>query len=230
MSTRSNRPRTRSPSRRKLNSRSTQAGMIAPGLELLVAEPAQRLAAGRQPRLLVLARQEAVVRPGRLERREQLVLGHDVAARMAAVELRDRGVERRRRRSSSGAARAGPAGGAVLVLERAGQVVVDRRRTTARAARRRATPRAAGGRLRSARAPARRSSGVSTGCAPAPGRPGRDRQVERLEHERRHAPRPLPAVVGRVRQHELVPGPRHPDVEQPALLLELVVALRAASR
>ena len=66
---------------------------------------------------------------------------------------------------------------------------------------------------------ARRSSGVLT-RAPAPGTPGRCRQVERLEHERRDTPRPGAAVIRGVAQDQLVPGSGHRDVAQAALLRE----------
>ena len=48
--------------------------------------------------------------------------------------------------------------------------------------------------------------------------PGRGRQVERLEHERRDTPRPGAAVVRGVAQDQLVPGSGHRDVAQSALL------------
>ncbi len=109
-----------------------------------------------------------------------------------------------------------------LVLERAGEVVVDRverqreRLAVAGRAGRPATP-------RGARSP--RSARAASRPAPAPGRAGGHGQVQRLEHERRDPPRPLAAVVRGVGQQQLVPGPGHAHVEQPALLLELVVAL-----
>ena len=124
-----------------------------PGPQLLRPEPAQRGPPGRQARLLVLAGQEALVGPGPLEGREQLLLGHDVAARLAAVELLHGLVER-------GAVDDGVVGRDrhaqdvdVLVLERAGQVVVHLVE-----AQRRAAPRPARGR-------ARRGSAVGSNAA-----------------------------------------------------------------
>ena len=102
------------------------------------------------------------------------VLGHDVAARVALVELRDRRVERgavdqrvvRRQRH--------PQHVAELVLERAGQVVVDRRRTRASAARR---PAAAA------------ATGDGSGALEA----GQPLQRRGRTARRRPAPRPRPA-------------------------------------
>src|SRR5205814_6963369 len=63
-------------------------------LELLDAEASQ----GRAPRfesgVLVLAGQEALARPGRFEGREEGLVGHHLAARMASVELLHRPVQR----------------------------------------------------------------------------------------------------------------------------------------
>ena len=106
----------------------------------------------------------------------------------------------------------------VLVLERTGQVVVDlveaqrqRLARSARAARRRRAAAASNAASRSAGGEAR---------APGARDAGRGRQVERLEHERRDPPRAGAAVVGGVRQDQLVAGPGHRDVAQPALLGE----------
>ena len=137
----------------------------------------------------------------------ELRLGHDVAPGVALVELLDRLVERgavdervvRRERHAQDVG--------VLVLERAGQVVVDlveaqRQRLLDRA--RRGPPAAGCGarRPRAARA-ARRRRRAGAGHA------RRDRQVQRLEHERRDAPGPRAAVVRGVGQDQLVPGPGH---------------------
>ena len=176
--------------------------MIAPGSSWL-AEAAKRRAAGRQARLLVLAGEEALVGPGRLERGDQLGLAHHHAARVALVELLDREVERgpvddrvvRRRRHAQDVG--------VLVPERAGQVVVDRVERRASAARPRVAGTAGAGSVRSR--PASASSGDAA-RAPAPAAAATG-QVERLEDERRHPPSPPPAVVGGVGQHQLVaPG------------------------
>ena len=66
---------------------------------------------------------------------------------------------------------------------------------------------------------ARRSAGVR-GPGTCTWDAGRDRQVESLEDERRHAPRAGTPVVRRVRQDELVPRAGHRHVEQPAFLAE----------
>ena len=105
----------------------------------------------------------------------------------------------------------------VLVLERAGQVIVD----LVEAQRQRLLDRAAQ-RPRRLRGPGEGREPVQRRRLPRSGtrRPGRRRQVERLQHERRHAPRPGAAVVGRVRQDQLVAGTGHGHVEQPPLLGE----------
>ena len=126
MSTRSNRPRTRSPSSWKLNSRSTSAGMIAPSRELLLAEPAQRLATRRRaapPRARATgtprtARPRRTTRPARPRSSPRPVRGAGGTPATARVDRRaiDHRVVRRER---------DPQDVPELVLARAGQVVVD---------------------------------------------------------------------------------------------------------
>ena len=220
-STRSIRPRTRSPSRVNANSRSTYAGTTGARRELLGPEAAQGRATGLEARLLVLAGDEALVRPGRLEGRDERLLGHHVAAGVAAVELGDGQVERgavddrvvRRDRD--------PHHVDVAVLERAGQVGVDLVEGEDERLGRVARSRQAAGDLRRGRL----EGGEPLDGAGGAGRRRRaGRQVERLEDERRDAPGPLAAVVQGVGQHELVAGPRHADVEEPPLLLHVGVA------
>ncbi len=100
--------------------------MTAPGRKLRLAEAAERLAARRQARLLVLAGQEPLVGPRREERRVQRVLAHDLAPRVALVELRHRRVEGRAVDDRVVRREGHPQQVRELVLERAGEVVVDR--------------------------------------------------------------------------------------------------------
>ena len=105
----------------------------------------------------------------------------------------------------------------VLELERAGEVVVDlveaeRERLVDRAAYDLGTGR---GRLERGQALLGRRGGRA-----GAGHARRRGQVEGLEHERRDAPGPGAAVVGRVREDQLVAGPGHRHVAQAALLSE----------
>ena len=199
-----------------------------PGPQLLFPEAAQGGPAGRQARFLVLPSEKPLVRPGAIERGEQLVLGHQVAARLAAVELLHGLVQRRavddrvvrRDRHAQDVD--------VLVLERAGQVVVH----LVEAERERPLDRLAArlDRLRlglERGQPLQRS--VGRGLGRSPGR-RRGRQVQRLQHELRDAPRPPAAVVRGVGQDQLVAGPGHAHVEEPPLLLERGRRPPAASR
>ena len=187
------------------------------GLELRGAEPAERGSAGGQTRLLVVAAHEALVRPGRLEDLVELRLAHDVALGVAVVEQLDGLVERRAvdDRVVRGERHAQHV--RVLVLERTGQVVVD----LVEAQRQRLGDRTVGrdrvrDRRLERRQPLDRRARARAGTRDA----GGDRQVERLEDERRDAPRPRAAVVRGVRQDELVACPGHRHVAQPPLLAE----------
>ena len=167
--------------------------MTASGWSWAVAEAAQGGPSGGQPRLLVVAAHEPLVRPGRIEHLVELGLAHDVAAGVPVVEQLDGLVERgavddrvvRRERDTQDVG--------VLVLERAGQVVVDlveaqRQRLGDR------TVRGATGRGRAASNVGQaleRRRGARSGA----GHAGSGRQVERLEHERRDPPGAGPAVV-----------------------------------
>jgi hypothetical protein len=94
-------------------------------LELRLAEPAQRRPARGQPRLLVVAAHESLVRPGRLEGPLELGLAHDGPAGVAVVEELDGLVQGRAVDERVVWRERHPQHVAVLVLERAGQVVVD---------------------------------------------------------------------------------------------------------
>ena len=103
----------------------------------------------------------------------------------------------------------------VLVPERAGQIGVDlaeaqhQRLVAGSAFRhdRRVDPREAGQALLRRRR-----------HDPGPRRPGRHRQVQRLQHERRDPPSACAPVVGGMRQDQLVACPGHRDVAEAALL------------
>ena len=73
--------------------------------------------------------------------------------------------------------------------------------------------------------PRQRSGGVSGGRECLAAEAG-GRQVQRLDDERRQAPRATAGRLGGVAQDQLVASPGHRDVEQAALLLEVPVALR----
>ena len=150
-------------------------------LELRRAEPAQRLAARGQASILVIARQEPFIGPGGFEGRVQLLLAHDLAAGMTAMELLhgpmdggpiDHRVVRRYR---------DPHDVAELVLERTGQIGVDAGERQGKGLARRAAFADRADRCRSRR----------RGFDPVD-RPGRAhdrvdrcrRKVERFEHER----------------------------------------------
>ena len=112
----------------KLNSRSTKVGITAPGNSWSARNrrSAERPASSRAPGFLVFARQEALVGPGGLERRDEFRLSHDLSTCVATVEFLDhrmqcRPVDERvvgRHRDAQDVA--------VAVLGRAGQVCIDR--------------------------------------------------------------------------------------------------------
>ena len=99
--------------------------MTASGRELRLAEPAQGGATGLEASLLVLAADEALVRPRDLEDLDQLGLRHHVPAGVAVMEDLDGLVERRAIDHRVVRRQRHPQDVRVLVLERAGQVVVD---------------------------------------------------------------------------------------------------------
>ena len=171
----------------------------------------------------MLARKKSLIRPGPIERRQQLVLCHDGPARRAAVELLDGlvqsgavhdGVVRRNRHAENVH---------VLVLERASQVIVHLVETE------RKRPLAwlapgfdrFGHRLKRSQ-PFERRVGRSVGSGTGGRRCG---QVERFQHELRHTAGPPPTVVGGVREHQLITSPGHTDIEQPTFFLEVSVTL-----
>ena len=99
--------------------------MTAPGSSCSSRKRRRDGAGGRQPRLLVLAAHEPLVRPGRVEHLVELRLGHHVPAGVPVVEELDdlvhgRAVHERVVRGGRDPQHVG-----VLVLERAGQVGVD---------------------------------------------------------------------------------------------------------
>jgi len=183
-------------------------------------EAAQGGSAGLQARLLVLAGDEALVRPGRLERGDEPLLGHHVAAGVAAMELLDGQVERRA--VDDGVVRGDRDAHDmdVAVLERAGQVGVDLVEGKDEGLRRVDH----GGGRRPLRGGRLEGGEPLDGAGRARGRRRPGREVERLEDEGRDTPRPFAAVVQRVGEEKLVAGPGHPHVEEPPLLLHMGVA------
>ena len=168
--------------------------MTAPGSSWAVAEAAERLAARLVARLLVVAADEPLVRPRRVEDLVELRLAHDVPARMPLVEELDRAVQRgpvdervvRRHRDAEHVR--------VLVFARAGQVVVDlveaqRQRLGDRPARRIRH----GDRRRRRRPAARPGSGPRHRRRACPrstaGRAPRARTARRAARGRRRSPR-----------------------------------------
>ena len=192
--------------------------MTASGWSWACAESTECGPASRQPCLLVVAAHEPLVRPGRLEDLVELGLAHHVTLGVADVEELDRLVE----------------GGAVddrvmwrqrdtqdvgeLVLERAGQVIVDlvvaeRQRLGDRAFRRGRRDRRALGERREALLRRRYPRpGARHACGGG--------KVECFEDEGRDPSCTGAAVVGGVRQDQLVAGAGHRDVAQPPLFGE----------
>ena len=175
----------------------------------------------------MFAAHEPLVRPGGLEDLVELRLAHDVPAAVPLMEHLDGLVERRPVDDRVVRGKRYPQHVGVLVLERAGQVVVD-------------LVEAQGQRLLDRPARCLRPGGApprtppagragSAGATPAPGTAAVPGQVEGLEHERRDPPDARPAVVGRVRQDQLVARPGHRDVAEPALLGEGELRARGAT-
>ena len=186
-------------------------------LELGLPEAMQGLAAGLEARLLVLAAHEALVRPGRIEDLVELGLGHDMAPRVPVVEHLDSLVQRRAVDDRVMRGERHPQHVRVLELQRTREVVVDlveaeRERFVDRTTRHRG---AGSGRLERGQTLLGRRRGRARA-----GHARRRGQVQGLEHERGHTTRPGPAVVGGVREDELVPGPGHRHVAQASLLGE----------
>jgi hypothetical protein len=124
MSTRSIRPRIRSPSRPKLNSRSTYAGTTVPGCKLLLAEAAQR---GR-PAARRASSCSRVRKPSLDQARSKAASSSSsvitMPARLQAMELLNGLVQRRAVDDRVVRRDRHPQDVDVLVLERTGQVVV----------------------------------------------------------------------------------------------------------
>ena len=221
MSTRSQRPRIRSPPRAKLNSRSTYARDHGTSNELLRPEPTERLAPGGEARVLVVAQQESLPYVQAASKRGfELGLGHHVAASVAPVELLDDLVERRAVDHRVVRRDGHPDDVAELKPQRASRYTSipendrtsgspDGPRSVGPAGRRHRRPRRP---PRSGRSRSRRDGrGVDRGR----------RKIERLEDEGREPAHPDPAVVDRVGEDELVPRPGHRDVEEAPLLAQL---------
>ena len=191
-------------------------------LELVLAEAAERVAAGGQAGLLVVAGEEPLARAGRLERGGERLLGHDLALRVAAMELLDRRVHGRPVHERVVGSHRDPQHVPVAVLRGTREIGIDGPEAEHQWLRyRRAAPSLGGTTAANA---ASRWSGAGT-AAPAPGAIAIDgwSSASRTNGDTRRRARPT--VVARVAQDELVARAGHRDVEQPALLLELDLAL-----
>src|SRR3990172_6092621 len=195
-------------------------GLGAAGL-LLVPEARQGLVPGGLARLLVLPGEEPLVVP--LARvAGQQVLERGVVARGSAQQVvLDDLVDRRAVNDRVVAQDRHPQQVDVAVLERARLVVVPLLVAEEQLR--------VGRHLRERIVRGRRRRGEALDLLDRLGleRPRRVLgQVERLEDELAHLARARAAVVARARQEQLAPGARHADVEQAALLLQVVVARR----